>query len=99
MKNYKVRALFGFNDTAEKTATGGDTPRKIGDIWNCTKERYEFLKDHKAVELVGIDKIEEATIKYSEEPKEPKAVFVGYNQVLENNKKAKSKKSKLTKKK
>ena len=97
MKNYKVRALFGFNDTAENTATGVDTPRAKGDIWNCTKERYEFLKDHNAVELVGIDEIKEATIEYKEEPKKPEAVFVGYNQVLKEIKK--SKKTKLTKKK
>lgn len=59
MKNYKIRALFSFNDTAEKNQDGVDTPRKIGDVWNCTKERYEFLKNHNAVELVGIDEIKE----------------------------------------
>lgn len=69
MKNYKVRALFSFNDTAEKTEAGTDTPRKKDDVWNCTKERYEFLKDHNAVVLVGIDEI-----------KEPE-VFVGYTKV------------------
>ena len=69
MKNYKVRALFSFNDTAEKNQDGVDTPRKKDDIWNCTKERYEFLKDHNAVVLVGIDEI-----------KEPE-VFVGYTKV------------------
>ena len=66
MKNYKVRALFSFNDTVEKTENGTDTPRKNGDVWNCTKERYEFLKDHKAVELVGIDKIEEPKVEIKE---------------------------------
>lgn len=90
MKNYKVRALFGFNDTAEKTASGVDTPRAKGDVWNCTKDRYEFLKDHNAVELVGIDEI-----------KEPE-VFIGYTQVVAPTvakKVGKSRKTKLTSKK
>ncbi len=59
MKNYKVKAVFDFNDTAEKNEYGGDTPRKAGNIWNCTKERYEFLKSKNAVELVGIDEVKE----------------------------------------
>lgn len=79
MKNYKVKAVFDFNDTAEKNEYGGDTPRKAGNIWNCTKERYEFLKSKNAVELVGIDEIKEEPkpepkVEQKEEVKEePKA--------------------------
>lgn len=59
MKNYKVKATIKFNDTVEKTEYGTDTPRNIGDIFNCTKERYEELKKHNAVTLVGIEEIKE----------------------------------------
>ena len=65
MKNYIVKAIINFNDTTEKTEAGTDTPRTANvSVWNCTKERYEFLKEHNAVILMGIDKIEETkTIK------------------------------------
>lgn len=60
MKNYIVKAIINFNDTVEKNEYGLDTPRKAEQsIWNCTKERYEFLKSKNAVVLVGIDKIKE----------------------------------------
>lgn len=60
MKNYVVRATRNFNDVVEKTEDGTDTPRIAGQsVWNCTKERYEFLKENNAVILVGIDEIKE----------------------------------------
>lgn len=58
MKNYMVRVTRPFNDMVEKTEDGIDRPRKVNDIFYCTKERYEFLKSHNVVELMGIDKIE-----------------------------------------
>jgi hypothetical protein len=62
MKNYivKVTRASGFNDTVEKNEDGVDTPRKYGDIFNCTKERYLFLKQNDAVVLRGIEKKESA---------------------------------------
>lgn len=64
MKNYLVRAIINFNDTCEKNEVGGDTPRIANrSTWYCTKERYEFLKSHNAVELLGIDKVEEIITK------------------------------------
>lgn len=51
-----VRVIMPFNDVVEKTPDGKDTPRKVNDIFDCTKERYEFLKLHNAVELMGIKK-------------------------------------------
>ena len=60
LKNYVVRATRNFNDVVEKTENGTDTPRIAGQsVWNCTKERYEFLKENNAVILVGIDEIKE----------------------------------------
>lgn len=60
MKNYLVRARINFNDVEEKDERGCDTPRKANiSKWYCTKERYEFLKNHNAVELLGIDEIKE----------------------------------------
>lgn len=55
MKNYIVKAIINFNDTAEKTKEGNDTPRQMNDIFYCDKERYLFLKEHNAVMLMGID--------------------------------------------
>lgn len=64
MKNYLVRALINFNDTTEKNEYGGDKERKANvSEWYCTKERYEFLKSHNAVMLLGIDEIKEEPIK------------------------------------
>lgn len=54
MKNYMVRVTRPFNDTVEKTEDGKDRPRKVNDIFDCTKERYEFLKSHNVVVLMGI---------------------------------------------
>lgn len=62
MKNYLVKATINFNDMEEKTEMGTDTPRKINDVFYCTKERYEYLKEHNAVMLVGIDEIKEQSV-------------------------------------
>ena len=73
MKNYLVKAIINFNDTAEKNEVGGDIPRIANQsVWNCTKERYEFLKSKNAVTLVGIDKIEEPEKPVEEKPKKKK---------------------------
>ena len=85
MKDYIVKALFDFNDTAEKLPTGGDTPRKINDVWDCTKERFEFLNSKGAVMLVGIKEKEEAVEKVEEEP------------IKEETKKKGKRKAKITK--
>ena len=43
---YKVKAIINFNDMEE------DVQRKIGDEFECSKERYDFLLEHNAVEKV-----------------------------------------------
>lgn len=81
MKNYLVKAIRNFNDKEEKNEFGLDTPRKANvSVWNCTKERYEYLKSHNAVMLIGIDEIKEEPIveekiEFSEEEIKPKATF------------------------
>lgn len=60
MKNYIVKAIRNFNDVVEKNEFGLDTPRTAEvSIWNCTKERYEFLKQNNAVVLMGIEEVKE----------------------------------------
>lgn len=65
MKNYVVKALIEFDDYegAEIKPENPRTKRLINSIFNCTKERYEYLKENNAVELVGIDEIKEPTKK------------------------------------
>jgi uncharacterized membrane-anchored protein len=58
MKNYKVKITRNFTDGLE------NVHREIGrktEIFMCTKERYEFLKEHGAVILLEKpeEKIEE----------------------------------------
>ena len=48
MKNYKVKAIMKFTDKEE------DTKRIVNDEFECTKERYEYLKSKGAVILVEI---------------------------------------------
>ena len=48
MKEYIVKATRLFNDGLE------NKERKAGDIFNCTEERYQVLKQHNAVELVEV---------------------------------------------
>lgn len=54
MKNYLVKALINFNDTEEN-----GTRRTPEETFCCTKERFEFLRDHNAVMLLEIIKQEE----------------------------------------
>ena len=49
MKNYKVEATMKFTD---KTENG--IKRNVGDIFETTKERYEFLKQNNAIKLIEI---------------------------------------------
>lgn len=49
MKNYKVEAIMKFTD---KTENG--IKRNVGDVFETTKERYEFLKKNNAVKLIEI---------------------------------------------
>lgn len=59
MKNYLVKAIINFDDTTEQDENGLNIKRNANvSTWYCTKERYEFLKEHNAVILMGIDKIE-----------------------------------------
>ena len=48
MKNYVVKALIYFKDKKERKE------RKIGEEFETTKARYEFLQSKGAVELVKI---------------------------------------------
>lgn len=48
MKNYKVEATMKFTDKEE------NVKRNVGDIFETTKERYEFLKQNSAVKLIEI---------------------------------------------
>jgi hypothetical protein len=61
MKNYKVEAIMKFTD---KTENG--IKRNVGDIFETTKERYEFLKQNNAVKLIEI--IEEKKEEVLEDP-------------------------------
>lgn len=54
MKNYKVEAIMKFTDKEENIR------RDMGDVFECTQERYEFLKRNNAVKLIEI--IEELKI-------------------------------------
>lgn len=53
MKNFEVKVIRRFDDLQE------GVKRQIGDIFKCTKERFEYLKANNAVELVSIEKVEE----------------------------------------
>lgn len=64
MGDYKVKALIGFNDYCGQEVTDGNNyvVRKKGDVFNCTEERYNYLKEHNAVELVEVETKEEPTV-------------------------------------
>ena len=72
MKKCKVRATITFNDVE----SGVKREAKKSE-WICSVERYEYLKNHNAVELLEIIQEEEpkieATVTFSEEKKTPKA--------------------------
>lgn len=79
MEKYVVRVLKRFNDYEGRETTGNDfKERKIGDEFECDRERYMYLKEHDAVELVEmipeekpvfkeIAKAEEIKLEYKEE--------------------------------
>ena len=55
MKNYKVIATKYFKDSNEiDEKTGLKVERKVNDVFYCTKERYEYLKENNAVKLVEV---------------------------------------------
>lgn len=64
MKNYKVKVIrkAPFTDVADNVL------RKNGDEFCCTKERYEYLKENNAVELIEIivTKAKETEVKKDE---------------------------------
>lgn len=64
MKDYKVKATRVFKDAVE------NVERKSGDVFECTKERYEFLKNHNAVELIAIQRTVDELIEEVVEEKE-----------------------------
>lgn len=58
MKNYIVKTKTEFDDYEGKEIKE-ENPRirrKINDLFYCTKERYEHLKELELVVLRGIDK-------------------------------------------
>jgi len=69
MDNYKVRAIINFTDYLGKETipTNEHYEREAGKSeWYCSKERYEYLAKHNAVEIVEVEKIELPKV---EEPK------------------------------
>lgn len=61
MKNYIVKALKYFKDKEEKKE------RFVGDEFETTKERYEYLKEHNAVKLEKIiDEIVDSIVENEE---------------------------------
>lgn len=67
MKNYKVKTTRNFTDGLENVS------REKNDVFDCTKERYEFLLANNAVELVEILPTEQEPIEYQNiEDKKPK---------------------------
>ena len=61
MKNYKVEATMKFTDKEEN-----GIKRNVGDVFETTKQRYEFLKQNNAVKLIEI--IEEKKEEVLEDP-------------------------------
>lgn len=72
MKNYKVIATRYFKDSNEiDEKTGQKKERQVNDVFYCTKERYEYLKENNAVKLVEIQEtIDEVVNEIVEESKE-----------------------------
>ena len=68
MKNYKVMATRYFRDSNEiDEKTGQKKERQVNDVFYCTKERYEYLKDNNAVKLVEIQETIESVIEEEKE--------------------------------
>lgn len=89
MKNYKVEAIMKFTDKEEN-----GIKRNVGDIFETTKERYEFLKANNAVKLVEIQEIVESVIKEEKEYVVPVKQMeeLVEKAIIEKTKKKKSKK-------
>ena len=100
MKNYIVKAIRNFNDVVEKNEYGLDTPRTAEvSIWNCTKERYEFLKQNNAVVLMGIEEVkEEKKTPVGESAQPIEKVIEAKIEEVEKNVKPKTTKKKTSKK-
>ena len=64
MNNYKVKAKINFNDME-----AGEMREAGKSIFNVTAERYLFLKEHNAVELIEIEKVEKPKEENKEKPK------------------------------
>lgn len=77
MKNYKVEAIMKFTDKEE------NAKRNVGDVFEVTEARYNFLKKNNAVKLVGILEVEK--VEYSNlEDQEPKEIEVAVtNEIVE----------------
>ena len=90
MKNYKVEAIMKFTDKEEN-----GIKRNVGDIFETTKERYEFLKKNNAVKLIEIvEKKEELVATEEAIIKEIPNATGEVEVVLLNDEKPKKKKSK-----
>ena len=96
MNNYRVKATKKFNDYEGKDITNPDNSfvsRNIGDVFNCTGERYLYLKEHNAVELVEILPNKEAiTIIETKEAKDIAVSFYSDDEKKKTTKKKASKK-------
>lgn len=70
MEKYKVKTTIGFNDYGGGKIGPNEpfTARKTGDVFECSKERYEYLKSHNVVDLIEV--IPEITEAVVEEVKE-----------------------------
>jgi len=78
MDNYKVRATRNFTDYLGKEIipTNEHYERKAGvSEWYCSAERYKYLKDNNAVELLEIEKVEEKEEPQKQEKEEKKKSY------------------------
>lgn len=113
MKNYKVMATRFFKDSNEiDEKTGLKVERQVNDVFYCTKERYEFLKQNNAVKLVEVqetideviteEKVQAVAVAIVEEAEENnKTIEEVVNEIVEESKeevKPKPKKKKSNKK-
>ena len=61
---YKVRALINFDDVKVQDENGKNVKRIANQSeWEVNKDRYLFLKEHNAVELVEVIPIKKETNK------------------------------------
>ena len=99
MKNYKVMATRYFRDSNEiDEKTGQKKERQVNDVFYCTKERYEFLKENNAVKLVEIQETIDEAIEEEITEEEVQAVASAIVEESKEEVKPKSKKKKSNKK-